>query len=223
MARGIAGALRRSSDAGMVPLMFTGIVEGCGTVTRFERTPGGARVVLRHELPWHETAIGDSVAVDGVCLTVVALSPGEVTFELGPETLAVTSLGALAEGARVHLERALAFGGRLDGHLVLGHVDAVGTVRERREAQDALFLCFDAPDSVLRYCIAKGSVTINGTSLTINAVDTSGFEVCLIPHTLAVTKLGALRVGERVNLEADVIGKYVERLLGPRLGQPMQK
>lgn len=201
----------------MVPFMFTGIVEGCGTVGRFERTPGGARVVLRHSLAWQGTAIGDSVAVDGVCLTVVALAPGEVTFELGPETLAVTSLGGLREGARVHLERALAFGGRLDGHLVLGHVDAVGTVGQRREAPDALFLRFDAPDAVLRYCIAKGSVTINGTSLTLNSIDEHGFEVCLIPHTLAVTKLGALQVGDAVNLEADVIGKYVERLLGPRL------
>ncbi|MCC7072582.1 MAG: riboflavin synthase [Deltaproteobacteria bacterium] len=197
--------------------MFTGIVEGCGTVERVERRPGGARVVLRHDLDWQGTAIGDSVAVDGVCLTVVALAAGEVSFQLGPETLAVTSLGRLSVGARVHVERALAFGGRLDGHLVLGHVDAVGTVRERREAPDALFLRFDAPDAVLRYCIAKGSVTISGTSLTLNTVDDRGFEVCLIPHTLSVTKLGDLQVGDTVNLEADVIGKYVERLLGPRI------
>lgn len=196
--------------------MFTGIVEGCGTIERFERTPGGARVVVGHALDWADCAIGDSVAIDGVCLTAVALAPGRATFELGPETLAVTTLGALTIGARVHLERALAMGGRLDGHLVLGHVDAVGSVIERRDAPDALFLRFGTPDSVLRYCIAKGSVTIDGTSLTINAVDAQGFEVCLIPHTLVITKLGDKRVGDRVNLEADVIGKYVERLLGPR-------
>ncbi|MBI1948280.1 MAG: riboflavin synthase [Deltaproteobacteria bacterium] len=197
--------------------MFTGIVEGCGTIESVERTPGGARAVVRHSLDWADCAIGDSVAIDGVCLTAVALAPGRATFELGPETLAVTTLGALAAGARVHLERALAMGGRLDGHLVLGHVDAVGSVSARRDAPDALFLRFTAPDSVLRYCIAKGSVTIDGTSLTINTVDAQGFEVCLIPHTLVVTKLGDKRVGDRVNLEADVIGKYVERLLGPRL------
>lgn len=198
--------------------MFTGIVEGCGTIERVERTQGGARIVVRHGLEWADCAVGDSVAIDGVCLTAIALSPGCATFELGPETLAVTTLGALAAGGRVHLERALAMGGRLDGHLVLGHVDAVGAVVERREAPDALFLRLAAPDSVLRYCIAKGSVTIHGASLTINAVDAGGFEVCLIPHTLAVTRLGGLRVGDRVNLEADVIGKYVERLLGPRTG-----
>lgn len=197
--------------------MFTGIVEGCGTVQSVERKAGGARIVVQHGLDWSDCAIGDSVAVDGVCLTAVALAPGQATFELGPETLAVTTLGRLKEGERVHLERALAFGGRLDGHLVLGHVDAVGSVTERREAPDALFLRFSAPDHVLRYCIAKGSVTIDGTSLTLNTVDAQGFEVCLIPHTLVVTKLGALRVGDGVNLEADVIGKYVERLLGPRL------
>lgn len=203
--------------AGMVPSMFTGIVEGCGSVLAVDKKDGGARIELSHGLDWRDCALGDSVAVDGVCLTAVALAPGRATFELGPETLAVTALGALKVGDRVHLERALALGGRLDGHMVLGHVDAVGTLTERREAPDALFLRVAAPDKVLRYCISKGSVTLNGTSLTLNAVDEGGFEVCLIPHTLKVTRLGELRVGDRVNLEADVIGKYVERLLGPRL------
>lgn len=200
--------------------MFTGIVEGCGTITSVEKKAGGARIVVQHELDWRDCAIGDSVAVNGVCLTAVALAPGGATFELGPETLAVTTLGGLRQGDRVHLERALALGGRLDGHMVLGHVDAVGTVAARRDAPDALFLRFTAPDAVLRYCIVKGSVTIDGTSLTLNAVDGGGFEVCLIPHTLVVTRLGSLQVGDRVNLEADVIGKYVERLLGPRVVAP---
>ena len=197
--------------------MFTGIVEGCGTVLSVVKKDGGARIAVRHPLDWSDSALGDSIAVNGVCLTAVALAPGQASFDLGPETLAVTALGHLQQGGRVHLERALAFGGRLDGHLVLGHVDAVGTLAARREAKDALFLRFTAPDAVLRYCIQKGSVTIDGTSLTLNAIDATGFEVCLIPHTLAVTRLGELKVGDLVNLEADVIGKYVERLLGSRL------
>ena len=197
--------------------MFTGIVETCGTVRAAKRSAGGMRVEVEHGRDWRDAAVGDSVAVDGVCLTAVALAPDRATFELGPETLAVTTLGRLAVGSRVHLERALALGGRLDGHMVLGHVDGVGRVAARREAPDARFLRFTAPEHVLRYCIHKGSVTIDGTSLTINALDDAGFEVCLIPHTLTVTKLGELREGDSVNLEADVIGKYVERLLGPRV------
>lgn len=200
--------------------MFTGIVETCGTVRTAERTSGGVRVEIEHGRDWSDAAVGESVAVDGVCLTAIALAPGRATFELGPETLAVTTLGRLAVGDRVHLERALPLGGRLDGHMVLGHVDGVGTLAVRREGPDTLWLRFTAPGHVLRYCIAKGSVTVDGTSLTINSIDDAGFEVCLIPHTLAVTKLGALREGDGVNLEADVIGKYVERLLGPRLASP---
>lgn len=197
--------------------MFTGIVEDTGVVQRIERTSeGGARCVVTTALDLGDTRVGDSIAVDGCCLTAVVIAPGEVAFDLGPETLAVTKLGDLQAGSRVHLERALRLSDRLGGHLVAGHVDAVGTLERRVPAGDALLLRFAAPSSITRYCVHKGSICVDGVSLTLNVVDDQGFEVGLIPHTLEKTHLGELKVGERVNLEADLIGKYVERLLGPR-------
>ncbi len=192
--------------------MFTGIVEQCGVVLR-----AGARLEVRTALDLSDTKLGDSIAVDGCCLTVVDMLPGVVAFDLGPQTLAVTTLGELGAGDRVHLERALRFADRLGGHLVAGHVDAVGTILALAPDGDALIVRVGAPASVLRYCVMKGSVCIDGVSLTLNAVDDAGFAVGLIPHTLAVTCFAALTVGSRVNLEADLIGKYVEKLLVGRI------
>jgi riboflavin synthase len=201
--------------------MFTGIVEDTGVVVSRSEGNGSTRIVVKSALDWSKDKLGDSVAVSGVCLTMVdrlVESDGvRVSFDLGPETLKVTSLGALIPGARVHLERAMRIDDRLGGHLVSGHVDEVGTVASRDLQGDALFLRIDAPPSVLRLCVHKGSICVEGVSLTLNAVDERGFEVCLIPHTLEMTRLGALVVGERVNLEADLIGKYVERLVAPHL------
>lgn len=197
--------------------MFTGIIEDDGRV--LERAPRdqGARIVVETALHLAETSLGDSIAVNGCCLTVVALERSgdrwTVAFDLGPETLKVTTLGGLDVGGRVHLERALRLSDRLGGHMVAGHVDAVGVVEQRRPMGDALFLRIAAPPAITRYCIHKGSVAVDGVSLTLNAVDDGGFEVGLIPHTLEMTHLGALAEGSRVNLEADLIGKYVERLL----------
>lgn len=201
--------------------MFTGIVEDTGRVRTVDKTTaGGVRLVVETSLDLTDTRLGDSIAVDGCCLTVVEMGVQDdarvVAFDLGPETLAVTTLGGLAAGGRVHLERALRLSDRLGGHLVAGHVDAVGTVERRDLVGDALLLRVAAPPSITRFCIHKGSIAVDGVSLTLNVVDDAGFEVGLIPHTLDKTHLGALRVGDRVNLEADLVGKYVARLLpGP--------
>lgn len=198
--------------------MFTGIVEESGTVLalRVAANGEGARLEVRTALDLDDTKLGDSIAVDGCCLTVVDMLPGVVSFDLGPETIRVTTLGALVAGKRVHLERALRVGDRLGGHMVAGHVDAVGTVERAEQRGDALVVRVHAPPSVTRYCIAKGSVCMDGVSLTLNVVDDAGFEVGLIPHTLQVTHFASLRAGDRVNLEADMLGKYVEKLLAGR-------
>ena len=189
--------------------MFTGIVEDTGRVV-----VGGARLVVQTALDLADTKLGDSIAVDGCCLTVVALEGANVSFDLGPETLAVTTLGALAAGSRVHLERAVRLQDRLGGHLVQGHVDAVGTVESAVKSGDALLVRVKAPREITRLTIHKGSIAVDGVSLTVNVVDDDGFEVGLIPHTLEVTKLGALVAGARVNLEADLVGKYIAKLVG---------
>ena len=205
--------------------MFTGLVEDTGSVERVTGTASGERIVVTTDLDLHDTDIGDSIAVDGVCLTVTALEHGaggqktRVSFDAGPETLKVTAFrGVVRPGRRVHLERALRLGDRLGGHIVAGHVDGTGTLRERRPQGDTLYLSFTAPETVLELCIPKGSITIDGVSLTINGVDDGGFEVWLIPHTLTKTHLLDLRVGDLVNLESDVIGKYVKRLTAPHTG-----
>ena len=198
--------------------MFTGIVEDCGVVIGLSPSPSGQRLRVECTLDLVDTKLGDSIAIDGVCLTVVTLdrrgARWGVDFDVGPETLDVTAFGrTLVVGRRVHMERALRLSDRLGGHLVSGHVDGVGRLRRRRPEGDALYLDFDAPSAVVDLCIEKGSIAIDGTSLTINVVDDGGFGVCLIPHTLTRTHLVELREGDVVNLESDLIGKYVRRLL----------
>jgi riboflavin synthase len=158
--------------------------------------------------------LGDSVAVDGVCLTVVACDESTLAFDAVPETLRRTSLGGLAPGARVNLEPALRAGEPLGGHYVQGRVDGVGRVRSLEPEGEGKRMAFSAPPELLRYVVEKGSIAVQGTSLTVAAVGDGGFEVALIPHTLEATTLGALRPGDDVNLEADVLAKYVERLVG---------
>ena len=182
--------------------MFTGLVREVGTV----RSMQGGRLVVETSI---EAALGDSVAVDGVCLTVVANDDGTLAFDAVPETLARTSLGALAAGSGVNLEPALRVGDALGGHYVQGHVDGVGSYR----GTDGDLHWFDAPSEILRYVVEKGSIAVQGTSLTVAATDKAGFAVALIPHTLEMTTLGRLEPGARVNLEADVLAKYVEKLV----------
>jgi riboflavin synthase len=203
--------------------MFTGIIEATGLVealtslTSLTSAGTGARLVVSTSLDVGALPLGASIAVDGVCLTVVERSAGRFAADLGPETLAVTTLGALGVGARVHLERPLRVGDALGGHLVSGHVDGVGRVVARRPVGDALELEIAAPDNVVGTLVEKGSVTVAGASLTINAVSAERFSVTLIPHTLSVTNLGGLAVGAPVNIEGDLIAKHVDRLVNARL------
>ena len=201
--------------------MFTGIIEATGTVAALDRREGGVRLAVTTELEVGALPLGASIAVDGVCLTVVERAVGSpfnsFAADLGPETLARTTLGALRPGARVHLERPLRLGDALGGHLVSGHVDGVGTIVARREVGDSLELDVRAPEAVVATLVEKGSVTVAGASLTINTVDGDVFGVTLIPHTLAVTTLGALDVGASVNLEGDLIAKHVDRLVRERI------
>ena len=193
--------------------MFTGIVRELGTVDAFD----GSRLVVAASETAATAAVGDSVAVAGVCLTVVERDEGRLAFDVVPETLGRTALGRLEPGSSVNLESSLRVGDALGGHVVQGHVDGVGSVRSIAPEGDSRRVWIDAPDTVVRYCIEKGSIAVDGVSLTVAAFDDEGFEVALIPHTLAVTTLGGLEPGDEVNLEADVLGKVVERLVAARL------
>lgn len=208
--------------------MFTGLVEAKGTLVRRVQKGRDARITLRGDLVGaaisgsafgrEPLALGESIAIDGVCLTVDAIvepgGPGPSVFEVdaSSETLAKTTLGGLAAGAAVNLERALPVGGRLGGHIVSGHVDGVGTVAEKRPDGAALAVTFEAPAELARFIANKGSICVNGVSLTVNAVAGSRFDVMLIPHTRDKTSLDALEVGAPVNLEVDVLARYVARL-----------
>jgi riboflavin synthase len=187
--------------------VFTGIVRQADRVSSFD----GARLVLETSL---EAAVGDSVAVDGVCLTVIAGDLATLEFDVVPETLERSTLGRLEPGARVNVEPALRVGEELGGHMVQGHVDGVGRVRSVEPEGEGRRAWIEAPREVLRTSVEKGSVTVSGVSLTIAELSADAFAVALVPHTLAQTTLGELEPGDEVNLEADVIGKYVERLLG---------
>lgn len=199
--------------------MFTGIVEELGAVAGVHLRGGDARLELYGPLVTEGVGLGDSVAVDGACLTVVDVQDGTFGVDVMPETLARTTLGGLQVGDRVNLERAVRAAGRLDGHLVQGHVDGVGTLLERRPGPRWDDLRFAVPGPLARYVAEKGSIAVSGVSLTVTGVGADWFGVSLIPTTLAATTLGALGPGDRVNLEVDVLAKYVERLLGARNGE----
>ncbi|HEX4525780.1 MAG TPA: riboflavin synthase [Gaiellaceae bacterium] len=193
--------------------MFTGLIREVGRVVSREGGTDGVRLTIEAAHTAANAQLGDSIAVDGVCLTVVAIGGDTVAFDAVPETLARTSLETLDHGSRVNLEPALRAGDALGGHYVQGHVDSVGNVRSIEAEGDGTRIWFDAPPELLRYVVEKGSITVQGTSLTVAALDESGFAVALIPHTLNATTLGALEPEGRVNLEADVLAKYVEKLL----------
>jgi riboflavin synthase len=193
--------------------VFTGIIETTGAVDAIERRGDLTRLVIGAAEIAGEVAVGDSVAVNGTCLTVTGASAGEIHFDAVLETLAKTSLGDLNTGSRVNLERAMRAGGRLDGHIVQGHVDGVGRVRALERDGDDVRLYVDCGSEISQFLVTKGSVAIDGVSLTVVGVGEGGFDVALIPLTLTNTTLGERRAGDRVNLEADVLGKYVKQYL----------
>ena len=204
--------------------MFTGLIETKGTlerVTASARTAGSAResrLVVRGELGPEALTLGESIAVDGVCLTVAAIvkpGPGLCVFEAdaSAETLAKTTLGDLSAGAHVNLERAVALGARMGGHIVSGHVDGVGSIKDKTPVGSAVKVTFQVPPELVRYVAQKGSICVSGISLTVNNVTGDQFDVVLVPHTRDKTSLDALPIGARVNLEVDVVARYVARLL----------
>ncbi|MBT9139641.1 MAG: Riboflavin synthase [Dehalococcoidia bacterium] len=193
--------------------MFTGIVEELGLVKLLSVRVGTAQLQMYAQTVLTDVKLGDSLSVNGVCLTVVSFSAREFAVDVMPETLRRSNLMELKPGDSVNLERALTLGGRLGGHLVSGHVDGVGRIAERRLEGNAVLFRFSAPSEVLRYIISKGSVAVDGISLTVADTGLDWFSVSVIPHTVSHTTLGRKREGEKVNLENDLIGKYVERLL----------
>ncbi|MBS7457760.1 riboflavin synthase [Coralloluteibacterium stylophorae] len=199
--------------------MFTGIIEGVGRIRRREPRGGDLRLVVAvGTLPFADVALGESIAVNGVCLTVVGHDAESFVADVSVETLTRTTLDALAEGTAVNLERAMLPTTRFGGHVVAGHVDGTGTVAAVNVDARSQRWRFAAPRALLRYVAEKGSICVDGVSLTVNAVDDAGFEVNLVPHTLAHTAFGETAVGARVNLEVDLMARYAERLLATREG-----
>ena len=200
--------------------MFTGLIEGVGTLASREPRGGDARLRIGvGSLPFDDVALGESIAVNGVCLTVVGFDAAHFDVDASNETLSLTTLGALPEGAALNLERAMRPTARLGGHLVSGHVDGVGAVAAIAPDARAQRWRFTAPPALMKYIAPKGSICVDGVSLTVNAVDAGGFEVALIPHTVAHTAFGGTAVGDAVNLEVDLVARYVERLLSAREGE----
>ena len=194
--------------------MFTGIIKAKGTVTALEQRGGDVRLsISSNGLPFGSFEVGESIAVNGVCLTAVALREDGFDTDVSTETLQVTALGGLASGNEVNLEPSLALGERLGGHLVSGHVDCVGKVVTRSADGRSVRFGFEIPGEYARYIARKGSVTVDGVSLTVNAVSAAGFDVNIIPHTAEQTLFGEYRVGSRVNIEVDLLARYIERLL----------
>jgi len=192
--------------------MFTGIIRERGTIAGVEGAGGGVRLVVEAPETAASSTVGDSVSVNGVCLTAVDVADGRVAFDAVPETLGRTTLGAATAGTEVNVEPALRAGEPLGGHYVQGHVDGVGSVRTIAREGEGLRVTIEAPRDLLRYCVVKGSVAVDGVSLTVALLEDAAFAIALVPHTLEVTTLGTLAIGDRVNLEVDVLAKYVERL-----------
>ncbi|MDF1593627.1 MAG: riboflavin synthase [Desulfobacterales bacterium] len=193
--------------------MFTGIIEGLGTVVKLRSSGGGKRLAVTTDLELKEMKIGDSIAVNGACLTAVVISANRFEADLSPETLSRTTLNKVKTGDRVNLERALRISDRLDGHLVSGHIDGIGTLSGREGDDNAVTITIAVPEALSRYLIPKGSVAVDGISLTVNHCSHDRFSVSIIPYTSKLTTLGFKKKGDVVNIETDMIGKYVERFV----------
>jgi riboflavin synthase len=193
--------------------MFTGIIEGLGTITKIRPSGQGKRLTIESDYYFDQTKIGDSIAVSGVCLTAVVIEGKNFEVDVSPETLSKTTFGRAKIGDRVNLERALRLSDRIDGHLVSGHVDGIGSVKNIKTLGNAIIITFEIGGLLSRYMIRKGSVAVDGISLTINNCDHDSFEVSIIPHTAKLTNIGLKKIGDHVNIETDMIGKYVERFV----------
>lgn len=195
--------------------MFTGIIEEVGTIKQIARGAHSATLTIRAQTVLEETKIGDSIAVNGICLTVTRLFPDGFSADVMHETLDRSALAQLSIGSAINLERAMPANGRFGGHIVSGHVDGIGHIAQIRRDDTAIWYTIHAAPALLRYVVEKGSITIDGISLTVAALDREGFSVSIIPHTVSQTNLRQRRKGDAVNLETDIIGKYIERLLHP--------
>ncbi len=193
--------------------MFTGLIEGIGTLQRTERLGPDARMVIRTGFRMENIVLGESISVDGACLTVVDFQQDSLTADVSAETLSRTTLGRKGPGSGLNLERALRLGARLGGHLVTGHIDGIAVLKERRSEGRSLRLFFEAPPEIMKYVIEKGSIAIDGASLTVNGVSSGGFDVNIVPHTASETTLSGFQIGREVNIETDMIGKYVEKMV----------
>ena len=191
--------------------MFTGIIEGLGTISGIRPGGQGKRLTVEADYPLDQTKIGDSIAVNGACLTVVKISGKRFEVDLSPETLKTSTFGQAKLGDRLNLERAMRLSDRIDGHLVSGHIDCIGVIKKREKLGNAIIVAIDVPETFSRYMIHKGSVAVDGVSLTINSCAPESFTVSIIPHTADITTIGFKQNGDPVNIETDLIGKYVER------------
>ncbi len=198
--------------------MFTGLVEGTGRVMRVDRHGIDARMIFRPDFEMENLTLGESISVDGACLTVVHFAGDVFAVDVSSETLTRTTLGRKAPGSRCNLERALKVGDRLGGHLVTGHVDGLGRLVERFTDGRSWRMVFQVPEGLTAHIIEKGSIAVNGVSLTVNGCEGTRFHINIIPHTAGLTTIGDLAVGDEVNIETDLIGKYVEKMLSSRLG-----
>ncbi len=193
--------------------MFTGIIEGLGTITAIRPSNRGKQFSIASDFDLKGSKIGDSIAVNGACLTAVVIKGRRFDVDVSPETLGISVLGGIKTGDRVNLERALRLSDRLDGHLVSGHVDGTGLMKHKKNAGNAIIITYSVPESIARYMIKKGSVAVDGVSLTINHCSETDFSVSIIPHTAKLTTIGLKKIGEKVNIETDMVGKYIERFV----------
>jgi len=198
--------------------MFTGIIEGLGAIAAIRPSGQGRRLTVDADFELSGSKIGDSISVSGACLTAVRIAGRRFDADVSPETTAKTTFGAARVGERVNLERAMRLSDRIDGHLVSGHIDGPGVIESREAVGNVLVVTISVPEELARFMIVKGSVAVDGISLTINTLEPGRFSVCIIPHTAGLTTVGFKPKGERVNIEADMIGKYVERFLSARQG-----
>jgi riboflavin synthase len=200
--------------------MFTGIIEGLGAVTAVRPAGSGRRLAIAAGFDLAGTKVGDSISVNGACLTAAAIAGRQFEVDVSPETLAKTTIGSFRLGERVNLERALRLSDRIDGHLVSGHTDGTGIIDSREAAGNAVIVTVTVAEALTRYMIVKGSVAVDGVSLTINHLEAGRFTVSIIPHTAGLTTIGFKQKGEQVNIEVDLIGKYVEKFLSAPAGPP---